>query len=116
MPTSGNQLKPDGPNTLKKATKCWRNDAKMVRPIGAAHLITRSNKPLTQEQMRVYKALRGIGLSKEDSARVARDPGVKKGEWGWMGNGVNGPVECVRNDGSEGSQGLMKYKNNVVVE
>jgi hypothetical protein len=71
-----------------------------------------SNKPLTQKQFREYKELRRIGLTKKDAAQAARDPGVKKGEWGWTQGGDKGAM-CVK---KEGSEWLSKYRNNVVVE
>jgi hypothetical protein len=73
-----------------------------------------SKKPLTPKQIREYKALIGIGITKKDAARVVRDPGVKKGEWGWtrVGGASEGTM-CVKNEGSER---LMKYRNNVVIE
>jgi hypothetical protein len=74
----------------------------------------RNAKPLTPRQVRDYKALRSIGITKKDAARVVRDPGVKKGEWGWdrAGSASEGVI-CVKKNGSEW---LMKYRNNVVVE
>jgi hypothetical protein len=77
-----------------------------------------SNKPLTRKQFRTYKELRSIHIPKEDAAQVARDPGVKKGEWGWAWDGEeSGNVKCVKADGSVWHPGnLMKYRNNVVVE
>jgi hypothetical protein len=73
-----------------------------------------SKKPLTSKQARTYKELRSIGITKKDAAQVARDPGVKKGEWGWTRvGGASEGVMCVR---QEGSERLMKYRNNVVVE
>jgi hypothetical protein len=73
-----------------------------------------SKKPLTPKQVRVYKDLRSIGITKKDAAQVARDPGVKKGEWGWTRvGGASEGVMCMKQNGFER---LMKYRNNVVVE
>jgi hypothetical protein len=75
---------------------------------------TLSKKPLTPKQVREYRALRSIGIDKKDAAQVVRDPGVKKGEWGWTRvGGASEGVMCVKNEGSER---LMKYRNNVVIE
>jgi len=72
---------------------------------GAAH-----TKPLTQKQIREYKALIGIGLTKKDAAQVARDPVVKKNEWGWSCDG--GPdSKLIRVKGAG-----YKYKKNAVCE
>jgi hypothetical protein len=74
----------------------------------------RAKKPLTPRQAAIYKDLRSIGITKKDAAQVARDPGVKKGEWGWTRvGGASEGVMCVKNEGSER---LMKYRNNVVIE
>jgi hypothetical protein len=79
--------------------------------------------PLTSKQLRAYKELRSIGITKKDAARVVRDPGVKKGEWGWVRAGsASEGVMCVKNE--EGAlkeiyvhpEEIMKYRNNVVVE
>jgi hypothetical protein len=72
-----------------------------------AHVNTLSKKPLTPSQVREYKALIGAGIPKQDAARVVRDPGVKKGEWGWVCDGKE--AVCVRGEG-------RKYKKNVVCE
>jgi hypothetical protein len=73
---------------------------------GAAH----AGKPLTPKQVREYKALRSIGITKKDARQVVRDPGVKKGEWGWVcENPESGKLIRVRGQGA-------KYKNNAVCE
>jgi hypothetical protein len=73
-----------------------------------------STKPFTPKQLWTYKELLKAGLSEKDAAQAARDPGVKKGEWGWtQGDDDSGNPKCVK---KEGSEWLAKYKNNVVVE
>jgi hypothetical protein len=79
-----------------------------------AHVNTLSKKPLTPKQTREYKALIGIGITKKDAARVARDPGVKKGEWGWVCDDDKTAI-CVRGEVAI-REGARKYKNNVVCE
>jgi hypothetical protein len=66
-------------------------------------------KPLTPSQVRTYQDLIGIGITKKDAERVARDPGVKKGEWGWVCEGGGGKLMRVRGKGA-------KHKNNAVCE
>jgi hypothetical protein len=63
-----------------------------------------------------YKALIGAGITKKDAARVVRDPGVKKGEWGWTCEDMM--AVRVKADGAPGYpiSSLVKYKNNVVCE
>lgn len=39
-------------------------------------------KPLTPKQFETYQALVDMGIDKKDADSVARDPGVKKNEWG----------------------------------
>jgi hypothetical protein len=83
---------------------------------GCTHANTLSKKPLTPKQVKEYKALRSIGITKKDAARVARDPGVKKGGWGWTCE--DKMAVCVKADGASGYPiaSLVKYKNNVVCE
>ena len=66
-----------------------------------------STKPLTPKQAREYKALISAGIPKKDAKRVVRDPGVKKGEWGWDCD--NKTAVRVRGAGA-------KYGSNVVCE
>ena len=79
--------------------------AALLLVTGAAHA-----KPLTPKQVREYKALRSIGITKKDARQVVRDPGVKKGEWGWVCE-VDPVIRVykVRDAGS-------KYKRNAVCE
>jgi hypothetical protein len=79
---------------------------------GTAH----AKKPLTPKQVKEYKALIGAGITKKDAARVVRDPGVKKGEWGWTCEDMM--AVRVKADGAPGYpiSSLVKYKNNVVCE
>ena len=67
------------------------------------------HRPLTRKQTRAYKELRSIGLSKRDAGRVARDPGVKKNEWGWGCTDEGRTLERVKGSGA-------KYKTNAVCE
>ena len=81
--------------------------------IGIAALLLQSTanaKPLTPKQVQDYKALRSIGITKRDARRVVRDPGVKKGEWGWVCE-VDPAIRVYKVPG-EGS----KYKRNAVCE
>jgi hypothetical protein len=62
-----------------------------------------------QNRGREYKALIGIGIPKKDAEQVARDPGVKKNEWGWICEDEGRKLTCVKGEGA-------KYKNNAVCE
>jgi hypothetical protein len=86
--------------------------AALLLATGTAH----AKKPLTPSQVRTYKALRGIGITKEDAARVARDPGVKKGEWGWFCASGESLPERLKNDGTPLGKSLAKYRKNAVCE
>jgi hypothetical protein len=66
-----------------------------------------STKPLTPKQTREYRLLISAGITKKDAKRVVRDPGVKKGEWGWDCD--NKTAVRVRGAGA-------KYGSNVVCE
>ena len=80
--------------------------AALLLATGTAH----AKKPLTPKQIKSYKELRGIGLTKKDAAQVARDPGVKKSEWGWVCE-VDPVIKMHRIKG-----GGAKYKKNAVCE
>jgi hypothetical protein len=69
----------------------------------------RSPKPFTAKQRQQYKTLRDAGLTKRDARQVARDPGVKKNEWGWACESAGGPVVRMKGEGS-------KYRKNAVCE
>jgi hypothetical protein len=79
--------------------------AALLLATGAAYA---DKKPLTPKQAREYRLLISAGITKKDAERVVRDPGVKKGEWGWT---CSDDKEAVRVKG-----GGVKYKNNVVCE
>jgi hypothetical protein len=58
----------------------------------AAPAQAHSVKPLTPSQVQTYQDLIDIGITKKDAERVARDPGVKEGEWGWVCEGGGGKL------------------------
>jgi hypothetical protein len=70
----------------------------------------------TVRQMRSYlyregtKDLVSIGIFKKDAKRIARDPGVKKDEWGWVCE-IGESIKHVRVKGVG-----TKYKRNAVCE
>ena len=43
-----------------------------------------SGKQLTPSQTQTFNELISIGFDEKDAEQVARDPGVKKNEWGWI--------------------------------
>jgi len=105
-------LRTEGPDSVRCAElsdgeRGWEETKKWYK--------SARRKPLTRKQFQAYKALRSIGSTKEDAARVARDPGVKKGEWGWDCEPVSGPIYRVKSDGQEPYR-IMKYRQNVVCE
>jgi hypothetical protein len=79
---------------------------------GTAH----AEKPLTPKQTRTYKELRSIGLTKKDAAQVARDPGVKKGEWGWYCEGGESFPMRMKAVDTKVASTLVKYRKNAVCE
>jgi hypothetical protein len=81
-------------------------DAQGRPPARGAH----AKKPLTLKQIKDYKDLRSIGISKKEARRVARDPGVKKGEWGWICE-VDPAIRVYKAPGVG-----AKYKRNAVCE
>jgi len=84
--------------------------ALLLASVAALVLLSAANaKPLTPKQVREYKALRSIGITKKDSRQVARDPGVKKGEWGWVCEGGGSSPIRVKGEGA-------KYRKNAVCE
>jgi hypothetical protein len=68
-----------------------------------------TDRKLTPDQLHTFNQLIGIGLTKKDAERVARDPGVKKNEWGWVCEGGGGNL--IRQKGSG-----ARYKRNAVCE
>ena len=84
----------------------WHSKVRILAT-GATHALA---KPLTPKQARTYKDLRSVGLTKRDAAQAARDPGVKKGKWGWVcENPESGKLIRMRGQAA-------KYKTNAVCE
>ena len=68
-----------------------------------------AGKPLTPKQLEAYRSLVDAGIDKKDALSVARDPGVKKNEWGWTCDGEDKTVIRVKGEGA-------RYKRNAVCE
>ena len=85
--------------------------AALLLATGAAN-----TKPLTPKQVREYKALRSIGITKKDARQVVRDPGVKKGEWGWYCEGGESLPERMKATDTKVARTLTKYRKNAVCE
>ena len=79
---------------------------------GTAH----AKKPLTPKQVREYKALRSIGITKKDARQVVRDPGVRKGEWGWYCESGESLPERMKAIDTKVARTLTKYRKNAVCE
>jgi len=78
----------------------------------SASLCAADARPLTRKQYESYKEIRALGIDKRTSRRVARDPGVKKNQWGWVCSVNPGPV--IEHKRIEGAG--AKYKRNAVCE
>jgi hypothetical protein len=68
-------------------------------------------KPLTPKQFQFYKDPRRIGIGKKDARQVARDPGVKEGQWGWSCESM----QLVYTKATRAGE-LTKYAKNAVCE
>jgi hypothetical protein len=97
---SREEMRADFEACTKKLNEAYARDQRVPLP---------HRRPLTPKQARSYKELRSIGLTKKDAARVARDPGVKKNQWGWGCTDEGRTLERVKGGGA-------KYKTNAVCE
>jgi hypothetical protein len=90
---------------MKMRTLLLAGIAALFLATGTAHAAK-----LTPKQRHDFDQFRSIGISKKEAKQAARDPGVKKNEWGWTcENPETGELRRVKGSGA-------RYKRNAVCE